>query len=159
MWGSEEAKEDFYSHLREGSRENFINTDVSTLDITRGEGHGEGETGLLGSGVMGPAIAEGMPQGSVSIPMTPMYTPYQQPQVKPGFGLGGSHTLISPRGDGLGASQINPSGHPRFLTYTVGHPPLASQQNPTGFNPRTPGGPPIGYPRGPPRVSSKVFPG
>ena len=45
------------------------------------EGHGEGETGLLGSGVMGPAIAEGMPQGSVLVPMTPMYTPHQQLQV------------------------------------------------------------------------------
>ena len=114
------------------------------LTSPEGEGHGEGLTGLLGSGVMSPAIAEGMPQGSVSIPMTPMYTPYQQPQVKPGFGLGGSHRTISPRGDGLGASPINPSGHPRFPTYTVGHPSFTSQQNPTGFNPWTPGGPPVG---------------
>ena len=120
------------------------------LTSPEGEGHGEGETGLLGSEVMGPAIAEGMPQGSVPVPMTPMYTPYQQLQVQPGYGLGGPHRPISPRGDGLGASPINPSGHPRFPTYTVGYPPLASQQNPIGFNPQTPGGPPMGYPRGPP---------
>ena len=82
--------------------------------------------------------------------MTLMYTPYQQPQVQPGFGLGGPHRPIIPRGDGLGASPINPSGHPRFPIYTVGHPILAPQQNPIGFNPQTPGGPPMGYPRGPP---------
>ena len=99
---------------------------------------------------MGPVISDGMPQGSVPVPMTPMYTPYQQPQVQPGFGLGGPHRPISPRGDGLGASPINPSGRPRFPTYTVGQLPLASQQNLTGFNPRTPGGLPMGYPRGPP---------
>ena len=116
------------------------------LTSPEGESHGEGETGLLGSGVMGPAIGEGMPQELVPVPMTPMYTPYQQP----GFGLGGPHRPISPSGDGLGASPINPSGRPRFPTYTVGHPPLVSQQNPTGFNPQTPGGPPMGYPRSPP---------
>ena len=33
------------------------------LTSPEGEGHGEGETGLLGSGVMGPVIAEGMPPG------------------------------------------------------------------------------------------------
>ena len=120
------------------------------LTSPEGEGHGEGGTGLLGSEVMGPVIGDGMPQGSVPVPMTPMYTPYQQPQVQPGFGLGGPHRPISPRGDGLGASPINPSGHPRFPTYTVGHPPMVSQQNPMGFNPWTPGGPPMGYPRGPP---------
>ena len=120
------------------------------LTSPEGEGHGEGETGLLGSGVVGSAIAEGMPQGSIPVPMTLMYTLYQQPQVQPGFDLRGPGGPISPRRDHLGASPINPAGHPRFPTYTVGHPPLASQQNPTGFNPRTPGGPPMGYPRGPP---------
>ena len=120
------------------------------LTSPEGEGHGEGETGLLGSGVMGPAIAEGMFQGSVPALMTPMYTPYQQPQVQPGFALRGPHRPISPRGDGLGAFPINPSGHPRFPTYMAGHPPLAPQQNPTGFNPQTLGGPLMGYPRGPP---------
>ena len=119
------------------------------LTSPEGEDHGEGETGLLGSGVMGP-VGEGMPQGSVPVPMTPVYTPYQQPQVQPGFGLGGPHRPISPRGDGLGASPINPSGRPRFPAYTGGHPPFASQQNPTGFNPRTPWDPPMGFPRGPP---------
>ena len=92
------------------------------LTSPEGEGHGEGETGLLGSEVMGPVMGDGMPQGSVPVPMTPMYTPYQRPQVQPGFGLGGPHRPISPRGDGLGASPINPSGRPRFPTYTVGHP-------------------------------------
>ena len=120
------------------------------LTSPEGEGQGEWETGLLGSGVMGPAMAEGMPQGSVPMPMTPIYTPYQQPQVQPGFGLGDPHGPISPRRDGLRASLINPSGCPRFPTYTVGPLPLTSQQNPTGFNPRTPWGPPMGYPRGPP---------
>ena len=114
-----------------------------------GEGKGEGETGWLGSGVMGPAMGEGIAQGSAPVPMTLMYTPYQQPQVQPGFGLGGPHRPISPRGNGLGASPINPSGHPRFLTYTVGSPSIVSQQNPIGCNPQTPG-PPMGFPRGPP---------
>ena len=58
------------------------------LTSPEGDHHGEGETGLLGSGVMGPVAGEGMPQGSVPVPMTPMYTPYQQPQVLPGYGLG-----------------------------------------------------------------------
>ena len=62
-----------------------------SLTSPEGEGHGEGETGLLGSGVVGPAIVEGMPQGSIPVPMTPMYTLYQQPQVQPGFGLRGLH--------------------------------------------------------------------
>ena len=127
-----------------------LSTQISPhLTSPEGEGHREGETELLGSGVMGPAMEEGMAQRSVPVPMTPMYTPYQQPHIQPGFGLEGPYRPISPRGDGLGASPINPSGRPRFPTYTVGHPPLVSQQSPTGFNPQTPGGPPMGYPRGP----------
>ena len=115
-----------------------------------GESQGEMGTALLGLGVMGPAMGEGVAQGSVPVPMTLMYTPYQQPQVQPGFGLRVPHRPISPRGDGLGASPINPSGCPRFPMYTVGHPCLASQQSPAGFNPWTPWGPPMGSPRGPP---------
>ena len=103
------------------------------LTSPEGEGHWEGGTGLLGSEVMGPVICDWMPQGSVPVPMTPMYTPHQQPQVQPGLSLGGPHRPISPRGDGLGASPINPSGRLRFPTYTVGHPPMVSQQNPMGL--------------------------
>ena len=66
------------------------------------EGQGEGETGLLGSGVMGPAIGKGMPQGSVPVPVTPMYTPYHQPQVQPGYSLGLPTVQSVPGGMALG---------------------------------------------------------
>ena len=76
------------------------------MTLPESEGQGEGETGLLGSGVMGPAIGEGMPQGSVPVPMTLMYTPYHQPpQVQPGYGLGTPHGPVSPRGMALGLLQ------------------------------------------------------
>ena len=108
--------------------------------------------GVRGSSIISGGIShsEGMPQGSVPVPMTPLYTPYQQPPVPHGFGLGGHHGQISPRGDGLGASPINPLDHPRFPAYTVGQSPITSQQIPTEFNPQTPWGPPMGFPRGPP---------
>ena len=50
----------------------------------------------------------------------------------------------------LGASLINLSGCPRVPAYSVGHSSIAAQQNPTGFGPRVPWGPSIGFPRGPP---------
>ena len=50
----------------------------------------------------------------------------------------------------LGASSINLSGCPRFPAYSVGHSSFAAQQNPTGFGPWVPGGPSMGFPRGPP---------
>ena len=60
------------------------------LTSPEGDGHGEGGTGMPIAGAMDPSIVEqGMPQGPVPVPMTLMYTPYQQPQVLPGFGLGG----------------------------------------------------------------------
>ena len=120
------------------------------LTSPEGESHGEEETGLLGSEVMGPVIGDGMPQGSVPVPMTLMYTCIL---------LISNHRYNLDLAWGVFIDQ-SVLGRPRFPTYTVGHPPMVSQQNPTGFNPQTPGGPPMGYPRGPPpRVSSKVFPG
>ena len=50
----------------------------------------------------------------------------------------------------LGASSINLSGCPRFPAYSVGHSSFVAQQNPTGFGPWVPGGPSMGFPRGPP---------
>ena len=127
------------------------------LTSPEGEGQGEGQTRVPLLGVMDPSLisggishSEGIPQESVPVPMTPLYTPYQQPPVPHGFGFGGHHGLISPRGDGLGASPINPSGNPRFPAYTIGQSTISSQQFPTGFNPQTPWGPPRGFPRGPP---------
>ena len=68
------------------------------LTSPEGDGHGEGGTGVPIAGIMDPSIVEqGLPQGPVPVPMTPMYTPYQQPQVSPGFGLGGHHGPFSPR--------------------------------------------------------------
>ena len=120
------------------------------LTSPEGDGHGEGGTGRPIAGVMDPSIIEqGMPQGPVPVPMTLMYTPYQQPPVSPRFGSGGHQGLFNPRGDGLGASPINPSGSPRFPIYNVGNAPSV-QQTPIGFNPRAPGGLPMGFPRGPP---------
>ena len=49
----------------------------------------------------------------------------------------------------LGSSSINLSGCPRFPAYSVGHSSFAAQQNPSGFGPRVPWGPSIGFPRGP----------
>ena len=50
----------------------------------------------------------------------------------------------------LRASSINLSGCPRYPAYSVGHSFFARQQNPTGFGPRVPRGPSMGFPRGPP---------
>ena len=99
------------------------------LTSPEGDGHGEGGTGVPIAGVMDPSIVEqGLPQGSVPVPMTRMYTPYQQPQVSPELGLGGHRGPFSPRGDGLGASPINPAGRPRFPIYNVGNAPICSTE-------------------------------
>ena len=50
----------------------------------------------------------------------------------------------------LGASSINWSGCPRFPAYSVGHSSFAAEQNQSGFGPRVPWGPSIGFLRGPP---------
>ena len=50
----------------------------------------------------------------------------------------------------LGASSMNLSGCPRYPAYSAGHSFFAPQQNPTGFRPRVPWGPSMGFPRGPP---------
>ena len=50
----------------------------------------------------------------------------------------------------LGTSSINLSGCPRYPAYSVGHSSFAAQQNPTGFGPRVPGGPSMGFLRSPP---------
>ena len=50
----------------------------------------------------------------------------------------------------LGSSLINLSGCPRFPAYSVGHSSFAAQQNQTGFGPRVPWDPSMGFPRGPP---------
>ena len=53
----------------------------------------------------------------------------------------------------LGVSSINRSGCPRFPAYSVGHSSFAAQQNPSGFGPRVPWGPSMGFPRGsPPQI-------
>ena len=97
----------------------------------------------------------GIPQGLIGVPPTPMYTPYGQPLTPYVFG----HGHVGPRGDGLGASPINPTGRPRF----PGHSPYGSQSYSKGLNPRVPWVPPMGFPRGPPPGFpprySQVFPG
>ena len=50
----------------------------------------------------------------------------------------------------LGASSMNLSGCPRYPAYSAGHSFFAPQQNPTGFGPRVPWGPSMGFLRGPP---------
>ena len=50
----------------------------------------------------------------------------------------------------LGSSLINLSGCPRFPAYSVGHSSFAAQQNPTGFGPRDPWGPSMGFLSSPP---------
>ena len=50
----------------------------------------------------------------------------------------------------LGAFSINLSGCPRSPAYSVGHSSFAAQQNPTGFGPRVPWDPSMGFLRGPP---------
>ena len=72
--------------------------------------------------------------GLVGIPPTPMYTPYGQPLTPHAFGNG---HVISPRGFGLGASPINPTGHSRFPGFP-GCSPYGSQPYSMGFNPRVP---------------------
>ena len=65
---------------------------------------------------------EGMSHEPVSVPMTPMYTPYGHPPIPPGFAQGVYQGPISPGGTGLGALPIKPPSQPRFAVY-----PLAPQ--------------------------------
>ena len=108
---------------------------------------GEGDTVLPGDGGMDPSVVRGdmsgyggIPQGLIGVPPTPMYTPYGQPLTPYVFG----HGHVGPRGDGLGASPINPTGRPRF----PGHSPYGSQSYSKGLNPRVPLGSPNGISTG-----------
>ena len=148
-------------------RSQALSTDMSPpLSSPEGEYQGQGGTVFpnVGANAGGELIyPNGVPQGSVMVPMTPMYTPYGQPPVQYGYGTGGPCRPISPRGDGFGASPIRPLGRPRFPPYDMGATPFGPRQPPMGLNPQVPWSPPRGYPRGPhpgmlPRYSQVVAP-
>ena len=58
----------------------------------------------------------------------------------------------------LGAPSINMSGCPRSPAYSVGYSSFVPPQNPTGFGPRVPWGPSMGFLRGPPPQFPLMYP-